>query len=315
LNQFDRKKENKLLNLTEKKLRKLHNFDKLNDSKRIKQLFSHFESSIVEPKLENIELLKEKNKKRKNLIYNLINGSDEEFKESPKKTKISKEIYKKDSIEDLSLLSKTGIFGANETFALKKASQQQKEEHKKEFIEYLKKKINYVEPKYTKIEGLFLEKNKREKERKNELKYLKELYSNDPCLSELKPELGHILDKKRSSQFRRKTSMEIKEVKKRKWSQGLFKGIHKIVFNKDVLIEIKNIFEQLDDHKTNVISAKKLILNMKKNDYLSTLMKTNIIGFANFGSFGGTNLKSNFFLFLTQRITCQESSSEFYNSG
>lgn len=291
LRHFDQKAENKLLNLTDRKLQKLHNFDVLNDSRRVKQLFSHFESSIVEPNLANIEYLKHKNTQRKQLIEDLLGGTCQ----AGSKWVANGTVKFDESVSDEEEFGKgaSSIIAPNKSTLGRESSKEEETRHKEQFLKYLKRKINYVEPKYTKIEETLVDKNKREKQRQKELLHLGELYNHGTAPGHLKSELSHLFEQKPvGGSFQRKKSVHLAEVRERKWTQGKYDGVHKVVYQEGLLAQIKEIFDKLDDHKTLVVSVKKLVSNLRRNDHLRPFMGKAVLGFVEFGSFGEIKTES-----------------------
>lgn len=315
LNHFDSKKENRLLNLTEKKLNKLHKFDILNDSLKTKQLFSHFQSSIAEPNLDNIMMLKHKNQKRKDLIVDLLNEpfSEDEGESQETSSTLGHSQYRlreKRSLKSgnttiLRFDENVTMFAPNETLVLESASPTQENLHRKKFLNYLKKKIDYVEPKYTKIEECLLEKKEQDLQKQRELCYLKDLYEGGAIDPKVMSNLAHLKNIKGSigDKFKRKKSVELREASQRRRTHDLYNGIHKIIFNQDIFDEIKELFNELDDHKTNTISVKKLLLAIRKNRFLKPFLKKKVIGFVDNSSLADLNQKGSFcILVLSQEI-------------
>lgn len=276
-------------------MQKLQNFDVLNNSRRMKQLFSHFESSIVEPNLQNIEYLKGKNAQRKRLIEDLMH--DDETSEA--RAGRSGSVQHEQSESRVARFAdeecaESSIIAPNKSVLGLGPSGDEEKEHKEGFLRYLKRKINYVEPKYTKIEETLVDKKRHESQRRKELLHLNELYGHESVPAHLRPLLPHLFETKRSEkpQFSRKSSLQLDEVRRRKWAQGQYNGVHKIIYHSELLSEIRNVFEKLDDHKTLVVSAKKLLGEIRRNDYLKQFMSRTVLGFVNLGSFGELSTES-----------------------
>ena len=286
---FDAKRQNRLLNLSDRKLGKLQRFDLVNGSDRRQQLLNHFESSLMEPTLENIELLRSKNQERKQLIQGIMdqhkrdsagNNHDNLEKEGHNTTDNRVKFSSKKNSHSH---NKENANSRNRNPNPNNPPISQKDlQHKRQFLKYLKAKVNYKDPQHTVIEQSLLESNKLRKLKEQELLNLKALYDRDLTQANITPALRKLITDTRKWPYKRKSKAEQADVKLR--AQFKFSSIHKVVLRPDIFEELRLVFDDLDQNLTKVVPVKKLVTAIKKHTLLKKEMGRAVISFRDIGS-------------------------------
>ena len=286
---FDAKRQNRLLNLSDRKLGKLQRFDLVNGSDRMQQLLNHFESSLMEPTLENIELLRSKNQERKQLIEGIMdqNKRDSEGNNpdnlGTKGRNTTHNRGKFSSKKNSHSQNKDNANSGNRNPNQPDAPISQKDlQHKQQFLKYLKAKVNYKDPEHTVIEQSLLESKKLRKHKEQELLNLKALYDQDLAQANITPALRRLITDKRKYPYKRKSKEDQTNINLK--AKLKFSSIHKIILRPDIFEELRLVFDDLDQNLTKVVPVKKLVTALNKHSLLKKEMGRAVISFRDIGS-------------------------------